>query len=937
VGCPDDEEFAALLSHGVDAHRRAEILDHAATCAACRSLISALAGTDTAMPSHGTLPTVDAPAAGTGVGDEDDDAIRRAVASALFAHDRKSKIGRYQLLEIVGAGGMGVVWGAWDPELARRVALKLVHPRLSAACDRILAEGQALAKLSHPNVVPVYDVGVVEGQVYLVMEWIQGATLRAYVSAGCSRRELLEAYRQAGEGLAAVHRAGLVHRDFKPDNAIRGEDGRVRVLDFGLAHGDEEQGAPQRLGGTPRYMPPEQAAGAQITPAADQYAFAVSLREALQSSLDAISATTGARPDSPGALEITATAAPEATRLPAWLARIADRGSAANPADRFASMELLLAALARDPARIWRRRVFGLAAATAAVAAFVAGRSHSAAPTPPPTCTGSTAEIAQSWNPAARSAVTAHLQQLGAYAAGEVTRLGSELDAYGTTWAAEHRRACLAHERGELPALLYERRIGCLARGKAALATVAELMVSVATDALPGALIAARSLPSAAGCTAEDASLVPPPPAAVAAQVASVERAIARARVLAIAAHPDAISIAQTTVAAAESSGYAPSIARALLVRGRAEFALHAIESVPRASFERAVDLALRGGDDVVAVEAYARLVWAVARYRGDVLGEWSVMEAISARTGALGRFGRALLYNNKAIARSTANDRPGAHALLLQALAASPIGEPRGDDLELTSIAQNLALFSDDPVERTSRSRQVAERLEAALGGLHPRALQARYLAATLTRDPQAAEQQFRTACEGFEQHPGLAYDLAACRYERAWLADDRGDAAAALAAMRLAARGPQSQSDSIATTAASYVAIAEGDHVAETAATVQALAAKLAAATQFWRRGEAADAEVVAALGWQRLGRAADAERCWSAAVALLASIQRPFYDRRLARARAALAQRWISSKPDEARRLAAAALAWYREAGGYEARVAELTGVAAAQSSR
>src|SRR5258705_3425331 len=125
----------------------------------------------------------------------------------MFAAAKREhvKLGRYHLLELVGAGGMGVVWGAWDPELERRVAIKLVKATLQARRDRMLREGQALAKLSHPNVVPVYDVGVVDDEVYLVMEWVRGKNLRAYATEDHSIRELVAAYRAAGEELAAVH------------------------------------------------------------------------------------------------------------------------------------------------------------------------------------------------------------------------------------------------------------------------------------------------------------------------------------------------------------------------------------------------------------------------------------------------------------------------------------------------------------------------------------------------------------------------------------------------------------------------------------------------------------------------------------------------------------------------------------------------------------
>jgi serine/threonine protein kinase len=218
-------------------------------------------------------------------------AVARArVASALFGAAEPVRLGRYVVEAEAGAGAGGVVLAAHDPELARRVAIKLVRggPR-----DRMLAEGRALARLSHPNVVPVYDVGVHGDQVYVVMELVEGETLRDHCAPPRTVRDVVRADRQAGEGLAAAHRAGLIHRDFQPDNALVGADGRVRVVDFGLARGGEA--APGPAGtlaagsvpvthaglGTPRYMPPEQAAGATLTPASDQYAFCVSLRESL--------------------------------------------------------------------------------------------------------------------------------------------------------------------------------------------------------------------------------------------------------------------------------------------------------------------------------------------------------------------------------------------------------------------------------------------------------------------------------------------------------------------------------------------------------------------------------------------------------------------------------------------------------------------------------
>ena len=223
--------------------------------------------------------------------------------------ERGRALGRYVVLARLGSGGMGVVYAAYDPELDRKVALKLLHGAKDDAQPRLLREAQAMARLSHPSVVTVHDVGTVEGRIYVAMEFIDGLTLRDWLDhekdAPFERR--LEILRLAGEGLAAAHGQELVHRDFKPDNVMVGNDGRVRVLDFGLARATgetaEEVAIRQesadlstsasskalsveltRTGaflGTPRYMAPEQFEGRDADARADQYAFALTAWEVL--------------------------------------------------------------------------------------------------------------------------------------------------------------------------------------------------------------------------------------------------------------------------------------------------------------------------------------------------------------------------------------------------------------------------------------------------------------------------------------------------------------------------------------------------------------------------------------------------------------------------------------------------------------------------------
>jgi serine/threonine protein kinase len=183
-------------------------------------------------------------------------------------------IGRYAIKRVVGVGGMGVVYEAHDKTLDRCVAIKLLRPDLLEG-PSLLAEAQAMARLQHPNIVAVHDAGIANGQLYVCMEYVAGTTLRAWrTAAPRDWRSIARVYLAAGEGLAYVHRAGLVHLDFKPDNVLVDRDGRVRVTDFGLAH---IVGArPRAIVGTPAYMAPEQRSGRPTDARCDQYAFCVS-------------------------------------------------------------------------------------------------------------------------------------------------------------------------------------------------------------------------------------------------------------------------------------------------------------------------------------------------------------------------------------------------------------------------------------------------------------------------------------------------------------------------------------------------------------------------------------------------------------------------------------------------------------------------------------
>ena len=290
-----------------------------------------------------------------------------------------ARVGRYVILRRLGQGGMGVVFLAYDPDLDRRVALKLVHDSATGPAQgadpspgagwgraRVKQEAQALAQVSHPNIVQIYEVGESGGQVFLAMEYVSGDSLTTWQSPSAAPpppvARILRVYLQAAAGLLAAHRAGLIHRDFKPDNVLLGEDGRARVLDFGLARarhgrslavaappgpaGRAESGARlTQVGailGTPGYMSPEQVHGAEADTRSDQFSFCAALYEALYKQLPfagetfeefAVEVRAGRlRPPPPG-------------DVPLLVAQALQRGLSIDPAARYPDLQDLILAI----------------------------------------------------------------------------------------------------------------------------------------------------------------------------------------------------------------------------------------------------------------------------------------------------------------------------------------------------------------------------------------------------------------------------------------------------------------------------------------------------------------------------------------------------------------------------------------------------------------
>ncbi|MDC0722324.1 serine/threonine-protein kinase [Nannocystis bainbridge] len=600
-----------------------------------------------------------------------------------------ARIGPFVVLRKLGEGSMGIVYAANDPSLAREVALKVLSRRhfdSGQVRARMVREAQALARLSHPNVVQVYQVGEHEGEIYVAMEYIHGQTLTAWLRAEKRPWQLvLRTVIAAGRGLAAAHAAGLVHRDFKPDNVLVGHDTRARVVDFGLVHAEGMALAPSagdlpqagelplavtqlqpaddlldlqdgdrltRTGmivGTPSYMSPEQHFGGTIGPASDQFSFGVTLYQALY----------GVRPFVATSweelrLKVRRGVVPPPPRdspVPGRIFRILARSLAPKPDLRWPSLGHMLDALERDP-----RKTVLRAAGIAAVAGAAAAGSYALAlgqRDVVASCDGAAAELAGVWDEPRAAAVERAFAAADSRLAGDAwRRVQPRLDAYALAWTEGRTQACEAHASGAQSTSLFDRRTACLARRRAHLGALVDVFVAADRSVVENAVQAAAALPSLESCIDVDALLAavaPPADPQTAAQVEARRGQLARAAVLETTGQFDAgLELAREVGVAAQELHYPPLMAEAALGEGSLLLAVARVGEA-EAALTAALKLGIVHGLDAVAAEAAARRMFVLAEGLGQrtaALAGEAVAEALVERTRDDGRIA-ALLHNN--------------------------------------------------------------------------------------------------------------------------------------------------------------------------------------------------------------------------------------------------------------------------------------------------
>jgi tetratricopeptide (TPR) repeat protein/predicted Ser/Thr protein kinase len=601
--CPDNARLAALVLRRADVPDRLALEQHLDLCPACRR-------TTVEMMTY-----IGSPAATSEL---------PATADELHPGD---KVGRHILIGRIGAGAMGTVYAAYDTALERKIALKFLLGATEG--QRLIEEASTMARLSHPNVVTVHDVGMWEGKPYLAMEYVKGQTLDEWrrTPGGRRPREVLEVMAAVARGLEAAHAAGIVHRDVKPHNVLVA-DGRVLVTDFGLSVREEQGDSSPAVAGTPLYMAPEQIAGGPVTPATDVFGFCVTLYETLY----------GQHPfkDDGAADDLRARVLGGQVRPPPpghgvrrHVQRLVLAGLAVDPAVRPAGMGAIAATLLDDPWRR-RRRLGALVLATSAVAgAFWVGARIKADPAR--RCQANAAVMDALWSDGRRQQLSGG-HEIGAAAAAWQT-LARRFDQYAREWRDMFTDTCRAaftthgatrRGTGPISGEVFDLRMNCLDSHRATFAAVLGSLSGASVPLLQK--VAASSLPPVAECGTNELQAALPLPADPVgrARVAAINEMLAQVdAALAVGDFGRAQRLATEAAPAARNLGYQPLAARA--INKLASVELRGIKlsgSTPGArpgeAFDRATTLleeasvvAEAGHDDASRAEAASELVLA--------------------------------------------------------------------------------------------------------------------------------------------------------------------------------------------------------------------------------------------------------------------------------------------------------------------------------------
>lgn len=704
--CLDEAELAEFVAGALDVSGLERAERHLDGCDECRALVR------TVVETQRPEPTLAAPTRGTA-------------------------IGRFIIVDEVGRGGSGQVFSAYDATLDRRVALKLLRPAASteAKQKRLEAEARALARLTHPNVITIYEAGRWSERAYLCMEFIAGGTIRDWVAARPrSWRDVVQLFLDAGAGLAAAHAVGLVHRDIKPENILVRPDGRAVVTDFGLAtEASVELELDARLSamprhtleagfvGTPAYMAPDQLRGARSDARSDQFSFCVSLAEMLWGARPFEASTVGGLLD---AIEARQLRFPSAG--PRRLKRVLERGLSANPSARYPSMQTLLEELERATRRV---AVLPIATALAVAVVAVIGATRWQGTREGP-CAVSDERLAALWSPERAAAVTSALVATGVpYAEKAAQRVTASMNERVAVLRSTRGDACRLLESGRDVSGYWSRRVSCLDERAAELeALVVQLrsperaLVSVAPELID-------RLPGVRACRFE--STAPEPTAAMRERRETLLAAATVASTLLALGRPsEAAARLEAERAAASSGRLVPGyeLQRSLVVR--------ALEG-PTAATPLLVATALeaqRQEEHFVAAVAYLELcAQELQRLQPVPAGSW--LEHARAVAEKVNEPGLSLRVEAaSAELKVRVGDPAGAATSLTQVLSQLERESGVREDVQRMRVTVGLALKeSGNPRAALASIEATIRDAETALGERHPHTLEAMGLRALI------------------------------------------------------------------------------------------------------------------------------------------------------------------------------------------------------------